>query len=81
MEALITEIKDEQGKVLVAKIWVTSLLNPQALAAARASLSNYVSKYVGTKGHNLYIHPEWDSVSAVITFDMDKLDAKVIQID
>lgn len=81
MNAELKEFKDNKDRVFIAVIWI--IVPPSdilAMNAARIRLNNYISSYVGDRVHNVYLHKEKDTVSAIITFDLDKYPGKIIQI-
>lgn len=81
MKAHIKELKSQQGKSAVTIIWVSaSPSNPMEMAEARTRLNNYINRYVGNEGHNVYLHSEGDTVAAVITFDINSLPGEDIDI-
>jgi hypothetical protein len=81
MNAELKEFLDANGNVCIAIIWVTALpFNNNQMNLARGSLNNYISNYVGNRGHNIYMHTQNDTVSAVITFDLNNLNGTAIQI-
>jgi hypothetical protein len=80
MKADLKEFTDENGKIIMARIWATSPTNAESLALARAKIYNYISVYVGNRGHNVFMHTENDTVAAVVTFDLEKYDGKSITI-
>jgi hypothetical protein len=81
MKAHIKEIKDDNNRVLVAIIWVTTPdLNRETIAAARQLLDDFVEKYVSGRLHNRYHRTEWDTVGIALTFDIDNLPGIDVQI-
>lgn len=81
MNAELKEFFDKNGKIVVAVIWVTaSPFNVTQMNLARVKLNDFISNYVGTKGHNVYMHTENDTVSATITFDLNNYPGQTIQI-
>jgi len=81
MNAELKEFKDQNGRVFIAVIWIIIPLSDiLARNDARVRLNNYISSYVDNRGHNVYLHTERDTVSAIITFDLDNYPGKIIQI-
>lgn len=81
MNAVLKEIKDTNGHVSVAVIWVTANhLNNNEMNDARNRLNIYISNYVGTRGYNMYMHTEWDTVSATLIFDINNIQGQNIKI-
>jgi hypothetical protein len=81
MNAELKEFFDTNGNIVVAVVWVTAApFNVAQMNLARIKLNNFISTYVGNKGHNVYLHTENDTVSATITFDLNKYLGKTIQI-
>lgn len=79
MKAYLKEVKDAQGNIVLAII--TLLVQDQKkLNEARVKLNIYISDYIGGRGHNIYLHTEADTISAVITFDSDKIEGRIIDI-
>ena len=72
MNAKIKEFFDGNNLVM-AVIWViVSPYNVQEMNTARVRLNNYISEYIGTRGHNIYMHTENDTISVIIIFDINK---------
>jgi hypothetical protein len=80
MKANIQEFKDENGKIVMTKIWAISPNNAEALSEARSKIYNFIWDYVGNRGHNVFMHTENDTVAAVITFDLEKYEGRIINI-
>lgn len=81
MNAELKEFFDKNGNIVVAVIWVTaSPFNVNQMNLARVKLNDFISNYVGNKGHNVYMHTEDDTVSATITFDLNNYPGQTIQI-
>jgi hypothetical protein len=81
MKAELKEFKDQNNNVVMAVIWViVRPLDYPAMNTARIKLNDYLSTYVRHRGHNVYMHTERDSVSAIISFDLDKYAGQQIEI-
>ncbi len=81
MRAELKEFKDTAGKVFIAVIWVhADHTNPAEMNEAQVRLINYLSTYIGRRGHNLYIHTEMDTVSAIVSIDLNNYLGSTIQI-
>jgi hypothetical protein len=81
MNAELKEFFDTNGHIVVAVVWVIAApFNVAQMNLARVKLNNFISNYVGNMGHNVYLHTENDTVSAIITFDLNRFPGKTIQI-
>jgi hypothetical protein len=81
MNAVIKEIKDANGKVALAGVWVVvEPHNSSEMNVARLKLDNYISNYIGNRTHNIYIHSEKDTVAAIMIFDIDKYPEQIFEI-
>lgn len=80
MKAEKKEFFDNEGNLVMARIWASCPVDKDALSAATIKLHTYVMNYVGRRGHNLYMHTEWDTVAFVITFDLNKYPGEIIEI-
>ncbi len=81
MKAHLKEVKDNNGKVMIATVLVTTPdLKPNTLAAGRAMLNTDLGTYIGSRLHTTYHHSESDTVGAVVTFDMDKHPGQDVEI-
>jgi hypothetical protein len=81
MNAELKEFFDKNGNIVVAVIWVTAYpFNVNQMNLARVKLNDFISNYVGNRGHNVYMHTENDTVSATITFDLNNYPRQTIQI-
>ena len=81
MQAQIKEFKNQNGVVVMTVIWVSANhTNVAEMNTARVKLNNYISTYVGSRGHNVYMHTENDTVSATITFDLNNYQGETIDI-
>jgi hypothetical protein len=81
MEAELKEFTNNNGDIVMAVIWVSAdYTNIEVMKEARVRLNNYISNYVGRRGHNLYMHTERDTVSATIMFDLNSYQGQTIQI-
>jgi hypothetical protein len=81
MNAQLQEIKDGNGNTYIAVIGV--IVAPADVAAmnyARVRLNDFITNYVGKRLHNVYMHTENDTVSAVITFDLNNYPGQAISI-
>ncbi|HBG71760.1 MAG: hypothetical protein A2W93_06385 [Bacteroidetes bacterium GWF2_43_63] len=81
MNAELKEFRDQNGRVFIAVFWV--IIPPFDILMmndARIRLNNYISSYVGNRGHNIYLHKEKDTVSAIITFDLNNYPGQTIEI-
>jgi hypothetical protein len=81
MNAELKEFTDRNGNLIMAVIWVIAApFNVATMNNARVRLNTYISNYVGTRGHNIYMHTENDTVSAIITFDLNNYPGQTVQI-
>jgi hypothetical protein len=81
MKAELKEFKDQNGNVVMAVIWIiVPPFDYTAMNAARIKLNDFISQYVGHNGHNVYQHTEKDTVSAIISFDLDKYPGQTINL-
>lgn len=81
MKAELKEFKDKNGNVVIAVIWVIPIpFNVAQMNVARIKLNDFISNYVGSRMHSVYLHTEKDTVSAIITFDLNNYEGVSIQI-
>jgi hypothetical protein len=81
MKAELKEFTDKNGTVVIAVVWVIAIpFNVAQMNVARMKLNDFISNYVGTRGHNVYMHTEKDTVSAIITFDLNNYPGVSVQI-
>jgi hypothetical protein len=81
LDAELKEFMDRNGNIAMAVIWVSAdHTNIAVINDARVRLNNFISNYVGTRGHNIYMHTENDTVSATIMFDLNNYQGRTIQI-
>jgi hypothetical protein len=81
MEAELKEFTDNNSNIVMSVIWVSAdHTNIDIMNEARVRLNNYISEYVGRRGHNLYMHTENDTVSATIMFDLNNYQGRTIRI-
>lgn len=81
MNAELKEFFDTNGNIVIAVVWVTAApFNVEQMNLARVKLNDFISKYVGKKGHNVYLHTENDTVSATITFGLNNYPGQTIKI-
>lgn len=81
MKAHLKEFTAKNDEVIIAVTWVTAApFNAAQMNMARMKLNDFISNYVGSRGHNVYMHTEKDTVSAIITFDLNNYPGVSIQI-
>lgn len=81
MKAELKEFTDKTGNVVIAVIWVIAIpSNVAQMNVARMKLNDFISNYVGSRQHSIYLQTEKDTVSAIITFDLNNYDGVSIQI-
>lgn len=81
MKAELKEFKDANGTVFIAVVWVIAIpFDVAQMNLARIKLNDFMSNYIGSRRYNAYMHTENDTVSAIITFDLDKYPGTSIQI-
>jgi hypothetical protein len=81
MKAELKEFSDKNGQVVLAVIWVIAIpFNVAQMNMARMKLNDFISNYIGSRTHNVYLHTEKDTVSAIITFDLNNYPGVSIQI-
>ncbi len=81
MKAELKEFKDGNDKLVMAVIWI--IVPPYDYAAmntSRIKINDFISQYVGHRGHNVYMHTEKDTVSAIITFDLDNYQGQTLDL-
>ena len=81
MDAELKEFTDRNQNIAIAVIWVSAdHTNIAEMNEARVRLNNFISNYVGTRGHNIYMHTENDTVAATIMFNINNYQGRTIQI-
>ncbi len=81
MKAELKEFKDASGKVFMAIIIVdVDHTNPDIKEQAYNLLKTYIHTYVKHNSHHVYTHTEWDTVAAIVTFDLNNYTSTIIEI-
>lgn len=81
MQAELKEFKDSNQNVVMAVIWImVPPFDSRQMIMARNKLNEFISNYVGNRSHNVYMHTEKDTVSAIISFELDKYPGQVISL-
>jgi hypothetical protein len=63
------EVLDFNHVVTIAIITIVVSSPGITNAEARATLKAYITKYVGTRAHNIYIHENSNKISATVIFN------------
>lgn len=80
MKAEIKEVNDANGNVMLAVVWIIAPdLNENTMNAARQKLAEVLDRYIGNNCHNRYMHTEKDTVSAVVTFNLENANGYTIE--
>jgi hypothetical protein len=76
MRIELKEFKDEKGEINLALLNLIDPIDDDSKNETNWKiLDAYILKYVESRNHNIYKHIRSDSLSAIITFNIDEIES------